>query len=703
MSLKAGKEALLRKHYTEAIAILREYTKDHPDITAKDYIQAQMLLVRAYQGVGRPDKAIPICEGLMLTGDPQLQDWARRSLISLRQQLAALPEDRIQPNEEVASVAKTSARRYKTKPVVLALPPLNQWLFWLAMAGTVALILGISLGIGLIAVAPFYVDWQIPTLLVYLVVATILVCNLILFFMSPWLIDITQKQYQRTQWITLADLEPRSPEAVETIEQFCEQHRYIVPRLGWIDSPVPLAFSYGILPNSARIVVSRGLFECLDDDEIAAVYGYHLGRIATWSFTVITYGSAPLQILYFIYVSLMRASFQAKTGNSLIRLVANIFFVLYRLGDYCLCFLTRRSTPLCDRFAAEITGNPNALTRALVKMSRGLWEQHQLGSPPNRLLDSTRVLGFLDYRTSTAVGMAWQILHAGQSNQNLYEVMLWELASPWAGWMQVNSSHPLIAKRIAILTGYTKQLGLEHEYEFRELEKKVAKLDRKRLKRHFYRDFLIQISPYLSLLIAFIFPITAEWLIKNYLSQRFNMRWHPNFWLLPSLVLIALGLSFMFQGSLRYPNFRRAIDTNLVGLLINPYTSPILGLPVRLPGEITSYSSSEYLSGYTLKLEDQGGSIYVHYTPGYGEGGTNNSRTLQKLAQLLDQSVIVTGWYRRDFMPIIDLHSIQPLLTEGNPSKFKPIQGYHQFWNNVLSSALLLGGLLILLASSPLF
>jgi Zn-dependent protease with chaperone function len=414
MSLKAGKEALLRKHYTEAIALLREYIQDHPDIRAKDYIQAQMFLVRAYQGVGRPDKAIPICEGLMLTGDPQLQDWARRSLISLREQLAKTPDDRIERNEDVASVAKTSARRYATKPVVLALPQINTWLFGLAMAGTVALILGVTFSIGLMAVLPFYLDGQIPDLLFYCILGFTLLLSVILFFMSPWISDITQKQYQRTQWITLADLEPRSPEAVETIELFCERYKYLVPRLGWIDSPVPIAFSYGILPNSARIVVSKGLFDCLDDDEIAAVFAYHLGRIATWSFSVITYASAPLQILYLIYVLLSRASFRAKTGNSLIRLVANCFFLLYGLGNYCLCFLTRRSTPLCDRFAAEMTANPNAITRALVKMSRGLLEHHELGSPPNRLLDSTRALGFLDYRTSTAIGMAWQVCMRGR-------------------------------------------------------------------------------------------------------------------------------------------------------------------------------------------------------------------------------------------------------------------------------------------------
>jgi hypothetical protein len=42
MSLKAVKEALLRKRYTEAIAILLEYSQDATDRTTQEYIQAQM-------------------------------------------------------------------------------------------------------------------------------------------------------------------------------------------------------------------------------------------------------------------------------------------------------------------------------------------------------------------------------------------------------------------------------------------------------------------------------------------------------------------------------------------------------------------------------------------------------------------------------------------------------------------------------------
>jgi hypothetical protein len=57
-SLKAGKEALISKQYTEAIAILSEYCHEHLDPEHQTYTQAQMWLSSAYQRSGRADKAI---------------------------------------------------------------------------------------------------------------------------------------------------------------------------------------------------------------------------------------------------------------------------------------------------------------------------------------------------------------------------------------------------------------------------------------------------------------------------------------------------------------------------------------------------------------------------------------------------------------------------------------------------------------------
>jgi Tetratricopeptide repeat len=259
MSLKAGKAALLRKHYTEAIAILSEYSQECTDRTSKDYVQAQIWLVSAYKKTGRADKAIAICEQLEISADAQLQKWAQKSLITLRAVLEAPSDDRIKRNEDVASVIKSDPRRYRKKDVTLSLPSRYNYFLIAAIVLTILAIIGLqfllSYGISQIFTDFFSEAWLKTT-----AIATF-VFSILLFFMSPWIIDITQKQYHRIQWITLADLDEKSPESVEIIEDFCDKYNIFVPRLGWIEDDAPVAFTYGVISNSARIVVSRGLFD----------------------------------------------------------------------------------------------------------------------------------------------------------------------------------------------------------------------------------------------------------------------------------------------------------------------------------------------------------------------------------------------------------------------------------------------------------
>jgi Zn-dependent protease with chaperone function len=42
------------------------------------------------------------------------------------------------------------------------------------------------------------------------------------------------------------------------------------------------------LPDTARLVVSKGLFTYLDDDEAATVYAHELGHIVHWDFALMT-------------------------------------------------------------------------------------------------------------------------------------------------------------------------------------------------------------------------------------------------------------------------------------------------------------------------------------------------------------------------------------------------------------------------------
>ncbi len=683
MSLKAAKEALLRKRYTEAIAILLEYCQDAPDRTAQEYIQAQMWLVSAYQKTGRADKAISICEEFQDSDDPQLQQWSRKSLGTLRAALDRDDDDRIKANPDVASVIMSKPNRYRKNNVTLALAPKLQLYYVLAAIATVLIVLGIILGVLLWLISLKELNLTSPWL-ISAITLTVLIST-VLFFMSPWIIETAQKQYNRTQWVTLSDLDEIAPEAVVAIEKFCEIRNIDIPRLGLIEDNIPVAFIYGILPNSTRIVVSRSLLQLLDDDEIAAIYAYQLGHLQNWSFSIITFAAAIPQLVYLLHVWLSRVSFRAKRAKNTLRIVAGFVNVLYNLSNYILLLITRTSGYLCDRFASEMTGNPNAMTRALTKIARSLVSQNQVGQPTSRLLESTRTLGTCDHKTAIPIGMAFEILYSGQSEYNLYKVFLWELFNPWANWLEWHSTHPLISRRIKQLTSYANQLGLTSEYDFPQILSEGKSLSKIKLSKNFGRDLLIQTAPYTGLLIGFLLSQVFYWLYNN--------------WLPLSLSIIGLGLGIMFQGSLRYPSYRKVIDTDLVGLLIDPYASTLCGQPVQIPGELMGYGRKENQLGYTLKLEDQSGLIYLNYLPNLKLMFSKSNETIQQMEKLTGESVTATGWFRRGEISAIDLTFLRPILQDPS-SKVKSLASYHQLWNNLLSSAIVLVGLTILVITS---
>ncbi len=693
MSLQAGKDALAHKRYTEAIAILTKYCEtlvSQDQAQERDYIQAQMWLVSAYQRVGRADKAIAICEKFITHTDPQVQLWAQQAFKTANLSLESTDKssDKYTGESEIpkiTSVVKSKPNRYRKPHVTLSLKPFARLLLNLSMLGTVCLILGIIMAmfLGLISL----ITVTLTTGWLYVAMGATAIAGTILFFMSPWLIDITHRQFYRTQWITLADLDEKAPEAVTVIEEFCQVRNMGIPKIGWVDDDSPVAFLYGVLPNSTRLIISRGLFITLDDEEIAAIIAHQLGHIANWSFAVVTFVTAPTQIIYLVHVWLQRIGFKVKVAKHFWQITAAIALIFYRLVNYLSFGVSRSSVYVCDHIASEITGNPNALSRALAKIARDLANYSQLGQAPSRLLESSISLGTCDYRTSISVGIVFQILYRGYSEltkQNLYKVFLWELFNPWGKWIELHSPQPLIGKRIEALTMYAHQLGLTEEYEFSQLLELGKSLNHQMLSKNFIRDLIIETSPYTGTAIALGTAIRFYWLYNN--------------WLPLSLVTIALGIGTMLKGSLRYPDYNKVLATNLVNLLIDPYTSPLRGKPVQVPGELVGYSVSD-LPDYDLKLEDQSGIIHLNYVLGFKAFLGNPTIVMQKLENLVGETVLTTGWFRRGNVPILDISVLQPILSDRHKN-IPPLNSYHQLWNNLISTVAVLGGLALLAVTS---
>jgi tetratricopeptide (TPR) repeat protein len=78
--LTEGFTACKEGRYSKAVQYLEDYCQRCPDHYEKDYIQAQMYLVKAYQENRQYSSAIILCEQMTNHTNTQVQAWANKTL-----------------------------------------------------------------------------------------------------------------------------------------------------------------------------------------------------------------------------------------------------------------------------------------------------------------------------------------------------------------------------------------------------------------------------------------------------------------------------------------------------------------------------------------------------------------------------------------------------------------------------------------------
>ena len=81
--LRLGIEYSKQSQYLEAIKSLQEFSDNCNDFTSKEYLQAQMYLVKAHQALGNIQTTIKLCQELIKSENSQVQNWAKSVLNSL--------------------------------------------------------------------------------------------------------------------------------------------------------------------------------------------------------------------------------------------------------------------------------------------------------------------------------------------------------------------------------------------------------------------------------------------------------------------------------------------------------------------------------------------------------------------------------------------------------------------------------------------
>src|SRR6476469_218479 len=510
----------------------------------------------------------------------------------------------------------------------------------LASGVTISLLFGMVLALSLASV--FIISSPDPVTGLAIALPITLIFNIAAFFLSPYLMDLSQNWLYHTRWVSLAEIESLSPETAKVIKKVCKLKKLQQPRLGIIDDQNPTAFTYGSFPNSARLVVSQGLFTYLDDEEVATVYAHELGHIVHWDFAVMTLASTLVQITYLIYTTAQRmgrsGGEKAKDAAGTVAAVAYLFYIA---GTYLLLYLSRTREYFADHFAAETTGNPNALSRALVKIAYGILEEGQKAKEPSKLIEGTRALGIYDPKAAGSVGTAYRV---ASSPDKVGRVFLWDMFNPWGWLMELNSTHPLTGKRVRALSTYAEQLGLETEFDMARVVAESRTLNKNKLYGNFASDLLLYGAEFIGLVIGLVIGIAllslAGWKV------------------LISLSLLGLGLGILVKMMVTFPDFSRAQATDVMSLMSDPYASPLRGRPVKLSGELIGRGDAGSKFGSDLKLQDPTGMMYVHYASRFGPLG-NFMFGANQVQGLLGSQVGAVGWFRRSLMPWVDLAQLK--------------------------------------------
>ena len=447
------------------------------------------------------------------------------------------------------------------------------------------------------------------------------------------------------QWIHKIDwVEPAhiDPEIASLIRSICGERGLKEPRFGVIRDGNPNAFTFGHYPGNARVVVTTGLLEVCDTEQRRAVVAHELGHVIHWDFVVMTIaGTIPL-ILYYIYLFGIRSGGRRREGGAVMMAVAIGALVAYFIARYLVLFLSRVREYYADDFAARATNDPNALATGLVKIAYGLArskppeeKEQQLapasaGMKPFGIFDATFGKS-MAVATAGAYGLTGdEAATAGATN-----AMRWDLWNPWAGLLELASTHPLPAKRIRALGRTAERMGQRPAYD-------VPGPAKKSYWGEFAVDLAVGALPVLGLLagiaVAIPFGFAAGMPITG-----------------AGLIALGLGAGKLLKLAIVHP--RRRFEPGRVADLVGEVSvSAVRPIPVKLEGTVIGRGIPGLYWGSDLVLQDESGFVLLQYRQPLGILETLFG--LFRADSFIGQRVTVEGWYRRAPVPYTELWKV---------------------------------------------
>lgn len=461
-----------------------------------------------------------------------------------------------------------------------------------------------------------------------------IVILIIQFLISPFLTDLTMK------WFYKIDYNANLPEYLESfIASICSKYGMKRPKIGLINDGAPNAFTYGRGKNDARVVLTRGIFELLDEDEVKAVVAHEFGHIVHYDMLFMTVAQLVPLVCYFVYQMFLESD-NSSNNNKNGAIIGAVAFALYIISEYIVLWLSRTREYFADEFSLEETQNPNSLASALVKIGFGLSVPSvdegfdDKKKKKQRSAKDVGALGIFDSKTSKSLVVA-----SGNDMNNksvIKNAMKWEMWNPWAIWYQLNSTHPLVSKRLIAISNRSKDFGQEPYISF-DYKKPESYMD------DFVFELLIAFLPSLIFILTVVLAIV--------LGSNNN-----------KMLFLISGCGLLLVVLTSFIKFKRRhksgyTKTNVANLLSEIKVSDITAIPCVLEGNIIGKGDPGCIFSEDFIIQDETGIIFLDYNQPMFI--INKVFALFKSHKYIDKKIKVKGWYRRSPVPYVEIYEYE--------------------------------------------
>lgn len=461
--------------------------------------------------------------------------------------------------------------------------------------------------LGVVFAASTAIIWKLNLDLGYGIGISVLIVG-IQFLLAPWIIDLVYG----VEYNNLDLLEKTiDPEIFDFIQKTCRDIKIPEPRIGIIDDGNPNAFTYGHIPWNARLVLTKGLIEVLDEEELKAVIAHELGHIKHYDFITMTIVSLIPMILYQIYI---RTKDNKSNATYLIGLGA---YAVYILSGFFVLSFSRIREYYADGFAKKLMGSGEKLKSALIKIAYGT-ASREAGKQPkvSAMAFSNNVQNdaflFTTYKLDTK----------DKLNKTL---MRWDIKNIWGKWYEINSTHPLTAKRIMALTGD----------EIEDSKSSIEDVNQ------FILEVFINLLPWIFATATLLIP-NSESILDSGIFGGLIDRFISN-----PLFVSLTGASILIKYYYCYRDGHE--EYKIFNLLSKEDASPVRGIPAVLKGKIIGRGIPGLFYSEDIVLDDGTGIMFVDYR--------QPLRILEfmfgvcKVDEIMEKDVQVIGWYKRGIRP----------------------------------------------------